>query len=118
MGVAAQQMHVAGAHLGQPLEELLVAGAPRLLPGRLPGFVGAEAVALGQEAPRRLVVLLEALRVEVRQVQPGRAPHGSGRPSRSRGRSGFWRASRGTPVLPVASCGMDVDASPAVGVRR
>ena len=48
VGVPAQQVDVAGAHLREPLEELRVAGPPGLLPGRLPGLVRRE------EAPPRV----------------------------------------------------------------
>ena len=106
MRVAPQQMHVAGPHLGEPLEQLLLAGALAPASRRSPR----------PRAPRRRCARpgtrgrAASFSSRVIASKSGRcssvcSPHGSGRPSSSRGRSGFCRsprARRSCRWLPVA----------------
>ena len=107
MRVATEEMHISRAHLGEPFEQLGLLRVSGLLPGRLPRLVSRE------PPPARAWPLPSSWfssRLSASKSSRWRtlsAPHGSGLPKRSRGRSGLLRDSVGVPVLPVAfgSCG-------------
>src|SRR5438552_3108397 len=67
--IATQQMDVARAHLGEPLEQLFLARSARLLPRGLPGFVRPEVVASAEQVAAETIVLLHRQGVEIGQVE-------------------------------------------------